>query len=125
MELKKPFFISARLMPALNIAGATLSLDSESRNAEGRTQYKCFIDLPDGSEHEITGLRSGCQGGSVQEGFQSLLSFLSAAGESFNRNGIEGENSDLFPQPVTQWASENMNGLDYMEFDIAETNLIN
>lgn len=83
MILHPPFEISARLMPAVQIGGATLSLTvSGRRTADGRDIYEAWIDLPDGTEHEITDLRSGCQGGKVQEGMSALLGFLSAAAES-------------------------------------------
>lgn len=59
MNLHAPFSISSRLMPALVIGGATISLGNGPRNEDGRTCYVCFIDLPDGSEHKITDLRSG------------------------------------------------------------------
>jgi hypothetical protein len=94
-------------MPAVRIGKAFISLDCGPRNGEGRTVYRAFIDLPDGTEHEITDLRSGCGGGGIQEGMASLLSFLDAAAKSYSyrlRTGKQGENEDLFPLPVVQWA---------------------
>lgn len=115
-------------MPGLQIGGAWLSLGQGPRNNEGRTVYGCFIDLPDGSEHEITDLRSGCQGGGVQEGFASLLSFLGAAAESYAyrmRTGRSGENEDLFPAPVVEWAYQNSDEIAMLQLEIEEAeNLI-
>lgn len=122
MELKAPLFISARLMPAIKIGDVVISLTIafKKRDEEGRTIYKCFIDFPDGTKHEIKDLRSGCQGGTILEGFQSLLSFLSSAGESFNHKRMAGENSDLFPQTITEWASNHIDELALMDFEINE-----
>lgn len=86
--------------------------------------YGCFIDLPDGSEHEISDLRSGCQGGTTLEGFASLLSFLGAAGESYGftqRTGIRGECADLFPPVVTEWAYQNSDEITMLGCEIEES----
>lgn len=131
IELKSPFIITSRLMAGLQIGKGFISIGQGERNSEGRTQYGVFIDLPDGSEHEISGLRSGCQGGDLQEGFASLLSFLSAAAESYayaqrqGNPGMDGENSSLFPQPVTEWAYQNSDEISMLALEIQETpNLI-
>ncbi len=121
MKLKSPFIITPRLMAGLQIGKAFISMGQGERNSEGRTQYGVFIDLPDGSEHEISDLRSGCQGGDLQQGFASLLSFLGAASESYRYAGEQGENSDLFPLPVTQWAAENIDEISMLELELEET----
>ncbi len=124
MELHKPFMISSRLMPGLEIAGATLSLDTGKETSEGRTCYQVWIDLPNGTEHEITDLRSGCGGGSIQEGFKCLLSFLSAAAESRQyreRTGRTGENEELFPADVVDWASQNSDEIGMLQCEIEDT----
>jgi hypothetical protein len=108
-------------MPGLKIGGAFISMGVGPRNSEGRTAYGCFIDLPDGSEHEVTDLRSGCQGGDLQSGFASLLSFLGAAAESYAYKGMKGENSALFPEAVTQWAYENSDEITMLGLEIEET----
>lgn len=98
MTLKQPFQISARLLPALNIGGAWVQLESlPKRDAENRTVYRWTIDLPGGAEFTGQDLRSGCGGGSLQSGFESLLSFLGAFAEG-------GENADLFPEGLREWA---------------------
>lgn len=131
MTLHPPFCISARLMPGLKVGGAYISLGNGPRNAENRTQYQCFIDLPDGTEHEITDLASGCGGGTVQGGFESLLTFLGAAAESYKYNDCDWskidreDNATLFPQPVTEWAYENSDEISVLEIEISENpNLI-
>ncbi len=108
MTLRSPFQISSRLLPALHIAGAWMQLEySRIPRREGRTRYRWTIDLPNGESFSKDDLQSGCQGGNLQEGFESLLSFLDAAGESYNYRGPDGENADLFPPAVVQWAADN------------------
>jgi len=124
MTLHPPFEISSRLMPAVRVGDAFISLELGPRNHEGRTQYHAWIDLPDGSEHEITDLRSGCQGGSIVDGMASLLCFLSAAGESRNYRKEEnepGENEDLFVPAVVDWASEHTDDFSCLEMEIEES----
>lgn len=123
MQLLSPFIISARLAPALSVGGATLSFNSNN----------FIIDLPNGEEHVITDFHfaPGCRGDSagkrLQDGFASILSFLSACAESRQyavRNGkspMEGENSDLFPENVGQWAEENSDEIAMLSFELEES----
>lgn len=124
MKLHSPFAISARLMPAVQVGGAWISLEVSGRtDREGRDIYRAYIDLPDGTEHEVTDLKSGCGGGSVQQGMAALLSFLGAAAESRQyreSTGRAGENEDLFPVPVVEWASENSDELSMLAIELDE-----
>lgn len=128
MKLLFPFEISPRLVPALNVAGAWIALEyaANERTNEGRTPYRWTVDLPNGESFTGTDLQSGCTGGSLCEGFESLVSFLSAAGESFNYaerrgfDGMKGENSSLFPRPVTVWAAENCDELGVLAYELRE-----
>ena len=128
MTLKAPFSISSRLMAALEVGGATLSMAYGPTTHDGRIAWQCFIDLPDGSEHEVADLRSGCGGGSLQEAFCALLSFLTAAAESkayHDRTGRPGENEDLFPAPIVDWAAQYSDELQMLSCELEETpNLI-
>lgn len=94
MILHPPFAISARLLPALHLGGAWLSWDG--------TNF--YLDLP-GGEHIIDDYRPGmCN--DVQQCFADILSFMGAAAESREyrlRNGVPGENEDLFPPHVVDW----------------------
>ena len=115
MKLHPPFAISARLAPALQIGKAWLSFDSG----------QFVLDLPDGSEYIITDFRPA-PGSDLQAQFGAILSFLSACAESraygLRRYGdaMQGENSDLFPAHVGEWAEEMSNELDMLRFDIEE-----
>lgn len=124
MQLKPPFAISSRLMPAVRVGNAWISLDLGSITRDGRTRYKVWIDLPDGSEYEIDDLRSGVGRGSVQDGMASLLGFLSAAAESYDyrqRTGRAGENEDLFALAIVEWASANSDEISLLQLEIEET----
>ena len=113
MILKIPFQISSRLLPALQIGGAWVQLEYSPRDGKGRTIYKWTIDLPDNQTFSGDKLESGMfSSGNLQEGFESLLSFLEAFAEG-------GENADLFPNGLRKWAKENQD-----EFSILETELI-
>lgn len=115
-------------MPAIEIGKASIQLEYSQKSGDnGRTRFCWVIDLPDGQTFHANDLQSGANGGSLQEGFGSLLSFLSAAGESFfyaeknGKNGMEGENADLFPEPVTRWASEHLEEINFLRFEIEDT----
>lgn len=134
MKLNPPFTISSRLMPALTVGNAVIQLEYSGKpGTDGRTRYNWVIDIKtDGKEESFHGndLQSGCGGGDLIEGFRSLLSFLSAAGESFayaermGKDGMEGENSDLFPKEVAEWAAQNSTELQMACFDLEESGLI-
>ncbi len=133
MILHPPFGISSRLLPGLQVAGAWLSIGlSGETTRDGRDVYECWIDLPDGSEHHITDMRSGCQGGSVAEGFKALLSFLMAAEESRRYRVGQGrayvEDSDtneaLFPAAVVEWVSENSDALEMASCEVEEADTL-
>lgn len=124
MVLHPPFEISARLMPALRIGGATLSLGPGDWTSEGRMAWECWIDLPDGTEHEIADFRSGVGRADLQDAFANLLGFLAAAAESYDyrqRTGRSGENEDLFAPVIVEWASANSDEISDLAYNIEET----
>ncbi len=99
MKLTEPIIITSRLMTGLQIGNGTISIDYSDRPGdETRTRYLYFIDI-DSHEYDNDDLQSGCQGGTLQEGLESLLAFLIAAGESYDyfiRTGRESDNAGLF-----------------------------
>lgn len=114
VTLNAPFEISARLCAALRIGGAWVSLDYDllatARSQDNRrTVYRYFIDLPDGYEHAANDLKSGCGGGTLQEGFASLLTFLDCADE------------ELFPKCVVVWAKQNSTELEILKCEVQDT----
>ena len=120
MKLQAPFEISARLLPSVRVGTCFISIEFAGETSDGRARYRYFIDTPD-FEHEGSDLKSGCGGGSLQEGMESLLSFLTAAAESYRYNGMDGENSDLFPEQVTCWACANSDELSMLQCELQET----
>lgn len=103
MKLYAPFIVSSRLLPALKLGGLTISMEMLPRESDGRNRYRYFIDPPAGCRAKplkASDLRSGCQGGTLVQGFGSLLCFLDSAAESKRlgeRTGRRGENAGLFP----------------------------
>lgn len=123
MTLHEPFKISSRLLPSLTIGGATVSLEHVGYTADGRDRYRWYVDLPDGREFSEADLKSGIQGASYQQMFGTLLVFLGACADGRQyqtRTGREVENSDLFPEPVGQWAEENSHEIDHLRYMIEE-----
>lgn len=130
MTLCSPIIITPRLLPGVQIGKAFVAIQYSRRpGREGRTRYQWFIDLPDGREFAGDDLQSGCCGGSLQNGLESLLSFLGAAAESYrydmrknihdsNRDG--DSNSDLFPAPVVEWAYQNSDELSMLQCELEE-----
>ena len=124
MKLHAPFEISPRLNPAVRIQDsngiAWLSYDGDF-----------ILDLTDGSEHIVSDFRAGC-GSSLQSQFAAVLSFLSACAESRSyaeRNGkpaMDGDNSDLFPENVGEWAQQMSDEISLLAIQIeeSETDLI-
>lgn len=109
MILKPPFEISSRLLPSLRIKTGTLSLEyADIIDAEDRDVYTYYIDIMGLDGHASSSIRSAVGGGTLQEGFQALLSFLSAAAESYAKHlrypNLDLENLRMFPMPINEWA---------------------
>jgi hypothetical protein len=129
ITLRDPFKISARLLPSVEINGATLSLGYGRYTRDGRMQYDVWIDLPDGTEHQITDLRSGVGGGDLKQGFTSLLSFLGAAAESYQyRVFVKREdtpdpdsNEGLFDPAIVEWAYGCSDEISMLKIEIEES----
>ncbi len=121
MQLKPPFAISSRLLPALKIGDAWISLEAIGCR-DNRLVYRWYIDLPNGEEFSEADLSSPRD--DLQEMFATLLDFLSACAEGIayqTRTGRESENSDLFPAAVGQWATENSDEISILACEIEET----
>lgn len=118
MIVKHPFFITSRLEPGVRVGDAVLSIDFAGVVC-GRAVYRVSIDFADGTEYVDESLKSGVGGGNLRDGMSSYLSFLGAASESY-RNG-SGENSDLFPQHVVEWAHQHDGEIAALHFEIEET----
>ncbi len=120
MLLKDPVQITPSLLSGVKIGDAYVSIryaDRDGRN--GRTRYRWEIVLPDGREFSGDDLQSGCQGGDLRGGLESLLCFLGAFAEAQRYPG--SENVDLFPTELADWAQANADEFSMLESEITET----
>ena len=85
MILRAPFMISSRLLPAVSIGQGPEQI-TVSLSPSG-----FILDGPFG-EHKVTGLRLSPLCKSVESAFETRLSFMTAAAESFRYRGMDGEN---------------------------------
>ena len=111
MILRAPFMISSRLLPAVSIGQGPEQI-TVSLSPSG-----FILDGPFG-EHKVTGLRLSPLCKSVESAFETLLSFMTAAAESFRYRGMDGENADLFPAEVTEALFQVSTELECMWADI-------
>ena len=120
MILHPPFSIGSRLLPSLTVGDGTLSLEQVGRDRFGRGVYRWYVDILAGefSAADLVGP------GGLQAVFGSLLAFLGAAAESYGysqRSGQQGENSDLFPPAVVEWAYQHSDELSMLQCEIEES----
>jgi hypothetical protein len=126
MQILPPLIITSRLLPGFKFPdGSELSIDyALLRNTRGGpTKYIYTIDIENKS-YQSSDLRSGMHGGNLQNGLESLLSFLTAAGDSYRAHGMQGENSDLFAAEVTEWAYQHYEELTMLAVELAEGQFI-
>lgn len=119
MNLKYPFFISARLLPAVKVGEDTLSIEFGDETRDGRVAYRVYVDFSDGEEYVDESVRSGVGGGNLRDGMSSFLSFLGAAAEAYRRG--HSENANLFPKRVVEWAHRYDGEIACVQFEIEET----
>ena len=116
MKIPQPFEISARLLPALKVGEAWISLQEDGATF--------VLDLPDGSEHIVDDVRyPACGRRDWREHFAALCSFLSACAESRRyvaHDGGRGENAGLFSEPIGEWAESVLDELAMLECEIEE-----
>ena len=111
MTLLSPFIISARLLPAVSIG------QGQEQITVSLSPRGFILDGPFG-EHKVTGLRLSPLCKSVESAFEALLSFMTAAAESFRYRGMDGENADLFPAEVTEALFQVLTELECVWADI-------
>lgn len=122
MTLYEPFLIGPRLLPALKIGGVWVSMEHIGC-ADNRMVFRTYFDGPDWRA-EDSSLKSGTQGCSLQEAFESLLTFLGACADSrkYERStGRVSENSSLFAPRVAEWAEENADEIETLCFDLEDS----
>jgi len=98
VNLQAPFIITPRLLAGLQIGNVFLSIEySRASGRDGRTRYTYHID----------------------KGSESYTSSESTA--YARRTGRPGENSDLFPQWVAQWADACADEITCLQLEIEAT----
>jgi len=115
MEIHPPMIITARLLPGIRIEDGFISLEpTKNRGEFGKPVWKWYADIPagefEGDELSGWGDHRGMMG--------DMLAFLSAAAESYPA----GENADLFPAPVVEWAQHNSDELCFLREELEEEN---
>jgi len=98
--------------------------DTAQSNREGRPVFEWTVATPKGSwsAEDLCGPTVGPEPSEL-EMLGTLMSFLGAAAESFDyreRTGDQGENEDLFPAPVVEWASANADEISMTQMEIEE-----
>ncbi len=117
-RLRDPLFITDRLLVGFRAGDAVVSVNIIDQQGDGRMVYRWFVDFDDSRSFEGDDLKSGCQGGDIVDGLSSLCCFLSAFADAhgyraFN-NGEPGENGDLFPEELAEWAMANSGDIAYV-----------
>ena len=115
MKLFTPFEIAPNLEPGLRIGDAWITLAySAILHPEGRQRY-VWTWMRGAREESGDDLASGCGGGTLIEGFDSLLAFLSAFAEA---KDPDDENHDLFPECMREWAEQNSDEIGMLQCEI-------
>lgn len=131
MQLHEPFIIGPRLLPALRIGDAILSLEGMTEATvtgalRVRRMSPAFILDIGSEEHRIDDLQSGAGGfRSLVEPFETLLSFMSACAESIQyraRTGHGGDNADMFPPPIAQWCADHASDIEAAQCELQDEN---
>lgn len=141
VAINAPCIITSRLQPGVAIGESTISIRYAKKAGDnGRTRYQYALDLElDGKRFECIGddIQSGCQGGDLRSGLESLLGFLSACGESYdyaqrlnlNHTGDDrldlqlddiDSNANLFPKNVAEWCYQNQDELVMLLIEVEE-----
>ena len=120
MKLHTPIIITSRLLPGVRFKDSMISIEYGSMTDDNRQAYTVHIDAPDFS-YTFHDLHSGVGGGDLQNGLESALSFLSAAGEDYRIHmGENPSEEELFPVHVCEWAYQNSDELSMMQYVLEE-----
>lgn len=125
ITINAPCIITSRLLPGIRIGDTEISIEYSDRAGDGHCcRYRYYIDLV-GAEYRADDIQSGCNH-SLQDGLSSLLSFLGAAAESYaydlrnGGDGMGGENSELFPQAIVEWANQYSDDIALAQCELEE-----
>ena len=107
-------------METFTIGNATVTVEHDGRDyhpddSAYRQRYTYAIRT-DAWEYVANDIRSGCSADvDVADAARKLFLFLGACAES--RQYPNGENADLFPEHVGQWAEENSDEISILSID--------
>ena len=119
-KMTEPFQITSRLLPGVKLApDFTVSMEYAGKDC-GHQCYRFYIDGPEGQTYESSDLASGMGGGTLQDGFESLFSFMAAAAEAFQYP--DSENADLFPEWVMELCYQHSDRIEEMNMYLDEEN---
>lgn len=106
--LTSPLIISSRLLPAIQIGGATLSIDFAGYSDDNRCMTRFYVDTPDGELYDGEGPSMGVgQEYDPRECLGSALVFLSYDGERWPH----AEDGFYYSGAVAAWASTHADDL--------------
>jgi hypothetical protein len=125
MKINSPLIITPRLMAGCQIGNSFISIGYSKRaGCENRIRYQYYIDVGN-KEYSGDDIQSGNGGGSLQEGLETLLCFLSAAAEAYwykmSFPSSSPENLENFPSWVNEWAYQNSDELAMLQCEVQET----
>lgn len=123
MKLQAPCFITSRLRAGIKCGSLTISIAFNDKDLDGRVNYRYWIDSDDGQEFYGEDLSSGIGGGSLQDGLESLLSFMGAAAEAYayEQRGRKSDNGELFPAWLMEACYVNSDELQMAQCELEET----
>lgn len=127
-KLNAPIQIAPNLAAGVCVDGhwVTIEYSEKPPVRTNRTRFKYSVLFPDGTEESGDDLESGYGGANLSKGLETLLSFMSACGESRayeQRTGEEGCNSKLFSDRVGEFCSQYQDELSILGIEIEETRL--
>ena len=105
-----------------------ISIEFAGRTEDGRLRFRYFIDTPT-FDYECSDLKSGVGAracaASLQDGMESLLSFLGAAADEYRsllRKDPEEMNDrdSSFPPHVMEWAFHNEEEIEILALELKE-----
>lgn len=122
MKISNPCIITPRLLPGVKIGASYISIAYGEATPDNRQGYLVYIDTLE-FEYCASDIASKVGGGSLQDGLQAALSFLDACAESrayHARTGRRGDNADLFPSHVGEWAETNSDEIGMLACELEE-----
>ena len=117
ITVSAPMIIGPRLVPAVRIGDAMISIKPEGRTADNRLKVRWFIDVG-GKEYSKDDLSSGVGAqwstATARTTMGNLLGFLSAFAEADDGD----ENADLFPAELREWAQQHEDDITTIRIEI-------